>query len=214
MSQNAPISTTSSVFDSALLWIKDRLVDPPQNSSELNQDYRELSQYESILLTRAARLTRDLPPRISAEDLVQETLLEAHKNLHRFNGQTRPEMMKWLARILSNNIADTYRSIRRKKRDINRELPSASQLESSFNGANDRFVSAESTPSFYASASEEANQLASAIRKLPAEQRDAIRMHHLQGQTLANVAKQLGRSRSAVAGLVFRGLQSLRSRLA
>ena len=201
---NAP----SSVFDSAISWIKDRLAPSRERSSHRN-DICELSQYQPMLLTRATRMTRDLPPRVSAEDLVQETLLEAHLNLDKFNGQTKLEMVKWLCRILSNNIADTYRSLKRKKRDIAREQPIRKVTNgSSFGGI--QLASPDGTPSFYASNAEQEAQLAAAIGQLPEQQRAAVVMHHLQGETLASVAQKLGRSRSAVAGLVFRGLQTLK----
>jgi RNA polymerase sigma-70 factor (ECF subfamily) len=56
--------------------------------------------------------------------------------------------------------------------------------------------------------------LAGALLHLPDDQRRAVELHHLQGLSLAEVGRHLGRSREAVAGLVFRGLKSLRSLLA
>jgi RNA polymerase sigma-70 factor (ECF subfamily) len=49
---------------------------------------------------------------------------------------------------------------------------------------------------------------------LPDDQRIAVELHHLQGLSLADVGGRLGRSREAVAGLIFRGLKKLRLRLA
>jgi RNA polymerase sigma-70 factor (ECF subfamily) len=56
--------------------------------------------------------------------------------------------------------------------------------------------------------------LADALTKLPADQRQAIELHHLQGCPLAEVARQLDRSKGAVAALLFRGLRKLREVLA
>jgi DNA-directed RNA polymerase specialized sigma24 family protein len=41
-----------------------------------------------------------------------------------------------------------------------------------------------------------------------------IELHHLRGQTLAEVAAALGTTRPAVAGLLHRGLKKLRQLLA
>ena len=38
-------------------------------------------------------------------------------------------------------------------------------------------------------------------------------MHHLQGQPLAEIARELGTTKSAVAGLLHRGLKALRANL-
>ena len=205
-----------SFCDSAFMWIKDRVAGHRSTDGSVSRpadDVRELGQYHEILLVRATRVTRDLPARVSAADLVQQTLLEAHQNLHKFRGHTKGEMIKWLDRMLSNNIADTFRWLRRQKRDISREKSFADQATSSYQNEGEWLTARDSTPSHYASNSEQAEQLEAAIELLPPEQREAVVMHHLQGQPLSHVAQNLGRSRAAVAGLVFRGLRSLRKHL-
>jgi RNA polymerase sigma-70 factor (ECF subfamily) len=72
----------------------------------------------------------------------------------------------------------------------------------------------ESTPGHGAVHREQLSRLAKALLALPEDQRVAVELHHLQGLSLADVGRRLGRSREAVAGLVFRGLKSLRTRLA
>ena len=48
---------------------------------------------------------------------------------------------------------------------------------------------------------------------LPRDQRKAVELHHLKGLPLTVVAEQLGRSKGAVAALLFRGLKKLRELL-
>ena len=60
---------------------------------------------------------------------------------------------------------------------------------------------------------EQALQLSAALAKLPDAQREALLMRHIHGHSLANIAQHLGRSHAAVAGLLKRGLQQLRSQL-
>lgn len=199
-----------------MIWINKRLgevLKPGKRASRSSENIRELSQYQALLLTRATRMTRDLPPRISAEDLVQQTLLEAHQHLDKFQGKSRGEMIKWLDRMLSNNISDTYRSLRRKKRDVSRECSFSNNAESSYRNEGEWFVSNGATPSHYAANTEQAAQLAAEVQNLPSAQRDAIDLHYLQCQSLATVAQRLGRTRGSVAGLVFRGLRALREKL-
>ena len=46
--------------------------------------------------------------------------------------------------------------------------------------------------------------------QLPSAQREAIVLHHLQGCSLAQTARSLDKTDTAVAGLLHRGLKKLR----
>jgi RNA polymerase sigma-70 factor (ECF subfamily) len=71
----------------------------------------------------------------------------------------------------------------------------------------------QSSPSHQAIRQEDLLRLAAALARLPEDQRVAVELHHLEGRTLAETAAVLGRTRSAAASLVFRGLRALRQRL-
>src|SRR5207249_1060792 len=71
----------------------------------------------------------------------------------------------------------------------------------------------QSSPSQHAIRQEQLCRMAAALEQLPAQQRQAVELHHLRGCSLAEVAEQMGRSRSAVASLIFRGLEKLRQLL-
>jgi RNA polymerase sigma-70 factor (ECF subfamily) len=53
-------------------------------------------------------------------------------------------------------------------------------------------------------------RLAQALAELPDDQRAAVELKHLKGYSLEEVARQLGRTKASVAGLLFRGLRRLR----
>jgi len=55
--------------------------------------------------------------------------------------------------------------------------------------------------------------LADALATLPAAQRETLVLQHWHGWSVAQIAEHLGRSRTAVAGLLKRGLQNLRIEL-
>ena len=67
----------------------------------------------------------------------------------------------------------------------------------------------QSSPSQRVSKQEDLLRLSEALNALPIAQREAIVLHHLQGLKLAEVANELDRSESAIAGLLFRGLNKL-----
>jgi DNA-directed RNA polymerase specialized sigma24 family protein len=51
------------------------------------------------------------------------------------------------------------------------------------------------------------------VAELPDGQREAVLLRHFHGWSLADIARHLGRSAPAVAGLLHRGLTELRGRL-
>jgi RNA polymerase sigma-70 factor (ECF subfamily) len=60
---------------------------------------------------------------------------------------------------------------------------------------------------------EQAVQVANALNQLPEAQREALILQHWNGQSLAEIGEQMGRSPAAVAGLIKRGLKRLRELL-
>ena len=60
---------------------------------------------------------------------------------------------------------------------------------------------------------EEVARLARALACLPPDQQQVVELHHLKGMSVADVADQMGRTKQAVVGLLFRGLKRLRELL-
>jgi tetratricopeptide (TPR) repeat protein len=58
----------------------------------------------------------ELRGHLEASDIVQTTLLEAHKHSQQFRGTTDAEMRRWLGRALANNLADEGEWHRREAR--------------------------------------------------------------------------------------------------
>ncbi len=175
---------------------------------------RNLARYRSYLRIRAKNMAPDLRSKIDSSDVVQQTLLEAFENVHQFHGETTTEMEAWLGRMLTNNITDAARTLRRKKRDVSREKPLEAESSKFAHGVGDRVSSEQTTPSLCAVRSEDLVRLHKALAQLPEKQREVILLHHLQGMSLAETAGKINRSETAVAGLLYRGLKALRTKLA
>ncbi|MEM9646385.1 MAG: sigma-70 family RNA polymerase sigma factor, partial [Planctomycetota bacterium] len=69
-----------------------------------------------------------------------------------------------------------------------------------------------SSPSGAAIREEAALELLEALHELPEMQAEAIRLRYMEGLPLAEIVERLGKSDTAVAGLLKRGLQKLRDR--
>jgi RNA polymerase sigma-70 factor (ECF subfamily) len=70
-----------------------------------------------------------------------------------------------------------------------------------------------SSPSQRMMKSEAAAVLAACIEQLPETQRTAIRMRYLEGMSLKEISERMKKSEMAVAGLLKRGLQGLRTEM-
>jgi RNA polymerase sigma-70 factor (ECF subfamily) len=175
----------------------------------------DLERYRVFLHFRARRrLGLRLQGKLDAADVVQETLLQAHEKLCQFRGQTEAELAAWLATILENTLAMAARRFQAGARDIARERPLRAGLGETITRGQARQAATPPTPDEHALRQERLLHLAEAVRQLPRDQRLAIQLHHLENQSLAEVAHEMRKSKQAVVGLLFRGLRRLRRLLA
>jgi RNA polymerase sigma-70 factor (ECF subfamily) len=168
-----------------------------------------LERYRSYLRVLAGmQVDRLLQAKLDASDVVQETLLKAHGTLAQCRGKTEAERLAWLRRILANTLADLRRRHARGKRDagLERSLEQALERSSLCLGkllADERDAPIESDPQVC---------LAEALDRLPESQRMALTLRYLHDPpcSLADIARRLDRTEKAAAGLVCRGLETLR----
>ena len=143
--------------------------------------------------------------RLDLSVIVQTTLFEAFQ--HDAHVADDPnERLTWLRRIFLNNLLDEIRRLKTQKRDIRLER----SLDRSASKLRDWLTNHESTPSVKAVRAEQAQQLRQAIGKLPADQRRAIELHHFEELPLATISRNMGKSKGAVAALIYRGMQTIK----
>jgi RNA polymerase sigma-70 factor (ECF subfamily) len=177
-------------------------------------DEATLERCREYLCTLARlQLNPELRGKLDPSDVVQQTLLVAHRKLDQFRGRSEVELRGWLRRILRNELLGARRGFRAASRDLAREHPLDSGTPGSSAGPPDWLALDQSSPSQYAMHQEQLHRLAEALKMLPDDQRRAVELHHLKGLTVAQVADSLGRSKQAVVGLLFRGLRNLRQLL-
>lgn len=175
---------------------------------------RSMDQYRSYLLMLAERqLDPRLRGKLDASDVVQETMLEAHAGSEQWQGQSEAERLGWLRKILAHNLMDAIRSFRRQKRDVHRERAIDDALDRSSARLDAWVASEDSSPSRKLVQSEDLMHLAEALSTLPEPQRLALILKNWHGWSVHQIAEELERSPEAVAGLLKRGLASLRKRI-
>ena len=166
-----------------------------------------------LRLLARLRLDPRLRAKLDPSDVVQQTLLEAHQGLDQFRGRTVAEQAAWLRQILARNLANAVRDLGRGKRDVAREQSLEAAAEESASRLEPWLAAEQSSPSEQAARNEEAVRLAQVLAALPEAQREVVVLRHCHGWSLAEISRHLGRSPSAVAGLLHRGLQQLRDQL-
>lgn len=173
-----------------------------------------IDKYRPYLWTLAqGQFDSALNARVDPSDVVQQTCLEIHRDFEAFNGAVEGELLAWAKQILSNNVSNTIRQhVHAKKRSTDRER----SLDDTVTGGQPRrnaVASRKSTPSAGAIRRENADGLQLALKKLPDEQREAVRLRHLEGWSLQQLADHFDRSEAAVAGLLKRGMKKLRQHM-
>ena len=166
--------------------------------------------YQYLILLARVHLDPRLARKLDASDVVQQTLLEAHEQRGQFRGQDEAELAAWLRQILIHNLADALRGFRRARRDVARERSLEEAVDHSSAKLDAWLAAEQSSPSQQAMQHERAVRLANALAELPDAQREALVLQHWHGRSLAEIAEHLGRTSTAVAGLLKRGLKRLR----
>jgi RNA polymerase sigma-70 factor (ECF subfamily) len=169
-----------------------------------------LERFRSLLRLQVQlmHLDRRFQRRFDASDLVHETMVRALQHRDQFRGRSEAEALGWLQAILRNVVADKLDEAHADKRDINREQSIQEALDSSSAHLEAFLADRGPSPAEAAERNEQLLRLAEAIDRVSADQRDVL-VHHLQGTPVAEIARAMGRSEQAVAGLLFRGRRAL-----
>lgn len=149
-----------------------------------------------------------LKAKVDASDLVQQTLLEAHRGMANFRGETEAEWLGWLRQILAHNAADYVRRFHGvEKRRVGREV-SLQAGDDSARGDWDLSDGGE-TPSRIVMQKELQLQVADALTRLPEDYQEVIILRNMQRLPFDEVADRMGRSRPATQMLWMRAIKKL-----
>lgn len=177
---------------------------------------RLLDLYRSYLTILATtQLDRRLHRRVSPSDLVQETMLAAHRDFGQFRGATEHELLAWLRQILINSLHHAVDAhLKAKRRDVRREY-SIDEVSKALDRSACNFVQVladpGASPSAQARQHERAVGLANQLARLRPDYRDVIVLRNLQGLSFDEIALRMDRNAGAVRMLWLRAIEKFKS---
>jgi RNA polymerase sigma-70 factor (ECF subfamily) len=167
-----------------------------------------------VSLVARAQVGSWLQAKVDHSDLVQQTLLEAHRGLDQFRGTTDGEWLAWLKRMVHHNAADLVRRYgmaqrRRAGREVSLDAPRGNDSSGPTRDPSDP----GQTPSQIVLRAEEQMQISRAVAELPPDYQEVIILRNLERLPFDEVAERMGRSRPAVQMLWMRALKKLNESL-
>ncbi|MGC5343453.1 ECF subfamily RNA polymerase sigma factor, BldN family [Streptomyces sp. DT24] len=130
----------------------------------------------------------------TAEDLTSETFLRALRRISTFTWQGR-DFGAWLVTIARNLVADHFKSSRFRLEVTTGEMLDANEVERS---PEDSVLEALSNAA-----------LLQAVRKLNPQQQECVTLRFLQGLSVAETARVMGKNEGAIKTLQYRAVRTL-----
>lgn len=132
--------------------------------------------------------------RATAEDLTSETFLRALRRIGTFTWQGR-DFGAWLVTIARNLVADHFKSSRFRLEVTTGEMLDANEVERS--------------PEDSVLESLANSALLDAVRRLNPQQQECVTLRFLQGLSVAETARVMGKNEGAIKTLQYRAVRTL-----
>ena len=182
----------------------DRLLEQARLGDEQARSALLQKLRESLRPIIEQELGTKLRVRVDDSDLLQKVLIQVVADWPQFQGRTSGEFWQWVRRILEHDIQELLQREKfTAKRRIDREEEASHELRQA--------PARQTSPSHRVIRSEHNRIVREAIDQLTDEYRDAMRMKHLDELTMGEIARQLGKSESAIARLLVNGMKELKS---
>jgi RNA polymerase sigma-70 factor (ECF subfamily) len=138
-----------------------------------------------------------------AEDVVQETFLRAYRKLDEF--EARSQFGSWIHRIAANCAYDLLRARARRQARFD-------SLDAAVDGAG-KVAGDDPGPDRLASGGEVRRRLQAAMARLSMLERSAFTLRHLEGMSIAEIARALDLESESAKQSIFRAVRKVRAAL-
>jgi RNA polymerase sigma-70 factor (ECF subfamily) len=180
----------------------------PVHALVLRAQAGDRSAFDALALELRGRLEALIRTRLGAElaralevdDVAQETFLKAYESIDRFRWKGKDSFFRWLGGIAEHVILNWARS-------RPRERAGAWNADA---GEADIAQTAPS-PSKAARRNERFERFETVLESLSPDYRTVVRLARLEGPSIEETARRMGRSPNAVSHLLLRALRKLRS---
>jgi RNA polymerase sigma-70 factor (ECF subfamily) len=139
-----------------------------------------------------------------AEDVVQETFLRAYRKLDEF--EARAQFGSWLHRIAANCAYDLLRARARRQARFD-------SIDAAEEGAQE-FAGSDPAPDRLVAGGEIRERVQTAMARLSNLERSAFTLRHLEGMSIAEIARALDLEGESAKQSIFRAVRKVRAALA
>ena len=175
------------------------------DDAALNEIWRQLRSY--LLIFADQRLDDGLKGKLDASDVVQQSLLEAHRDFGEFRGESESELKSWISRLVVHNLMDAGRRFRQsQQRSVMKEVALTAETEFSA-------VKSSSSASSIFRRRETDDELLRAVSELPERSQQILELRHRMGMSHAEIGRGLGMTEVAARKLWSRIVEELQERL-
>ncbi|MBU0637326.1 MAG: RNA polymerase sigma factor [Planctomycetes bacterium] len=170
-----------------------------------------LARHHPELRARAeARMDPALKTRLDPDDILQEVYIDVARQIDQFENRGPGSFLAWVQAILNQKLVNARRAVHREMRDVDREVPADRPVADSYWNLLDALYVDSGTPSRVVQRHEALSALFVSLADLSDSHRQLIQLRFLDGLSVAEVARRLGKSEAAVVALSKRALEALR----
>jgi RNA polymerase sigma-70 factor (ECF subfamily) len=176
---------------------------------------RLLLRHHNLVAAHIAKALREPLKSTSVEDLLQETFVQAIRDIGSCHAESEQSFCGWLLTIADHRMHVLSRAMDCKKRGGGRQPVHVAATCRDSVGATllEVLAGKDETPSGVAGRHEALAAVQAGVAALPQDQREAVRLHFIEQRTLDETASNMGRSPAAVRGLLHRAKDGLRATL-
>jgi RNA polymerase sigma-70 factor, ECF subfamily len=157
------------------------------------------------------RIPRDIQACIDVDDVVQDTQIQVFRNVSTFRSTGPDSFYRWVATVGLHRLRNIIKAQRALKRGRGRTIggSSGSAETGSSHSLMDWLRGPDNTPSQHASRLEAEDALSASLGGLPEHYRQAVRLVYLEGRSVEEVARIMGRTERAIHNLCHKAKEQL-----
>jgi RNA polymerase sigma-70 factor (ECF subfamily) len=188
------------------------LLDRAAQGDRLAAEELLLAHYDRLLAHIGYTLPTTVKSVASPEDILHETFRKAFVALRSFQPEREDALYAWLRLIADNTVRDLLRCMKYEDRSVRSpQTTGPDDIRGSAFLPSTEPMTPGGTPVQEAQRQELVRAFHSALRTLPDEYREAIRLCYIDGVSLEEAARKLNRSSDAVRSICHRAKKQIQA---